>query len=93
MTAHPLRQVSNFLDNGEGVLNTPTDASRERSPRDLPKASIFVACVPLVWEKTGSENRRREGGGYLITLLQGAILNRTCGTHKNLPWYTFTYFY
>ena len=35
-----------FLDKGEGVLNTPSDASMQPSRRNLSKATIFVMCAP-----------------------------------------------
>ena len=63
-----------FFDNGEGVresvLNTTSDASVQRSRRNLSKyAAIFFLCVPSVLEKTGSEIRPR--GGVLLILVYG----------------------
>ena len=48
-TKHPLGRFSKkagFLDNGEGVLNTPSDASMQPSRQNLSKAAICVVYAP-----------------------------------------------
>ena len=46
----PVRTIffkAEFLDNGEGVQTTPSDASINLLRRYSPKAAIFVGCAPL----------------------------------------------
>lgn len=66
---HPPRKnvtetVAGFIDNGEGVRNTPSDSSGKSSRRDHSKAIVFFACVPQGLEMFISEIR--PGGGCVI---------------------------
>ena len=67
------------------MRETDKRATEKLGTLDSSESTIAI----LQWELGGGPQAAKQEGDA-ITVLRGAIVYRTYGIHKNLPWYIFT---